>query len=456
MHTPNKLNTHTILLAGGKGTRMLSKKAKVLQKLAGKSLLEHVLSSAEEISNKISVIVGFDKPNVEKEVSKVSNKAKAYTQKDQIGTADAVKTVIDIIDDDEKVLILYGDVPLIEANTLKNLCSLNDSISILTTNLDDPSGYGRVIKDKGNHVTEIVEEKDANTKQKNTKEVFTGVLSVKGEILKKLLPEIDNKNASKEYYLTDLIGIAYGNGFKIETLRATWEETLGANTRFEQEQLEQTYRKMKNEELLQKGITLIDKSRVDVRGNLEAGADCTIDVNVIFEGKVELGNNVKIGANSIICNSKIDDDSEILPFTHIDSSQIGKNCFIGPYARLREGSQIGDGARIGNFVETKKTKIGRSTKANHFTYLGDADIGKDVNIGAGTITCNYDGKNKNKTSVGDNSFVGTNSSLVAPINIGKNSFIGAGSTITKDVPDNSLGVSRSKQKNVQDWSKDKK
>ena len=213
---------------------------------------------------------------------------------------------------------------------------------------------------------------------------------------------------------------------------------------------------MKNEELLQKGITLIDKSRVDVRGNLEAGADCTIDVNVIFEGKVELGNNVKIGANSIICNSKIDDDSEILPFSHIDSSQIGKNCFIGPYARLREGSQIGDGARIGNFVETKKTKIGRSTKANHFTYLGDADIGKDVNIGAGTITCNYDGKNKNKTSVGDNSFVGTNSSLVAPINIGKNSYIGAGSTITKDVPDNSLGVSRSKQKNVQDWSKDKK
>ena len=213
---------------------------------------------------------------------------------------------------------------------------------------------------------------------------------------------------------------------------------------------------MKNKELLQKGITLIDKSRVDVRGNLEAGADCTIDVNVIFEGKVELGNNVKIGANSIICNSKIDDDSEILPFSHIDSSQIGKNCFIGPYARLREGSQIGDGARIGNFVEIKKAKIGRSTKANHFTYLGDADIGKDVNIGAGTITCNYDGKNKNKTSVGDNSFVGTNSSLVAPINIGKNSFIGAGSTITKDVPDNSLGVSRSKQKNVQDWSKDKK
>ena len=275
-------------------------------------------------------------------------------------------------------------------------------------------------------------------------------------LIQLLLPSINNKNASKEYYLTDLIGIAYSNRFKIETLSVSWEETLGANTRSEQEKLEQIYRKMKNEDLLKKGITLIDKSRVDVRGDLQAGPDCIVDINVIFEGKVELGNNVKIGANSILRNTKIDDDTEILPFSHIDSSQIGKDCFIGPYARLREGSQISDGVRIGNFVETKKTKIGRSTKANHFTYLGDADIGKDVNIGAGTITCNYDGKNKNKTSVGDNSFVGTNSSLVAPINIGKNSFIGAGSTITKDVPDNSLGVSRSKQKNVQDWSKDKK
>lgn len=435
---------------------MLSKKAKVLQKLAGKSLLEHILCSAEEISSKTSIVVGFDKLTVEKEVSKISIKAKTYEQKKQIGTADAVRTVIDSINENEKVLILYGDVPLISKDTLKSLCSLNDSISILTTNLSDPTGYGRVIKDAKNLVVEIIEEKDTNVEQKEIKEIFTGVMAVNGKILKELLPSINNKNASKEYYLTDLIGIAYSNRFKIETLSVSWEETLGANTRSEQEKLEQIYRKMKNEDLLKKGITLIDKSRVDVRGDLQAGTDCIVDINVIFEGKVELGNNVKIGANSILRNTKIDDDTEILPFSHIDSSQIGKDCFIGPYARLREGSQIADGVRIGNFVETKKTKIGQSTKANHFTYLGDAEIGNDVNIGAGTITCNYDGKNKNKTSIGDNSFVGTNSSLVAPVNIGKNAYIGAGSTITKDVPDNSLGISRSKQKNVQDWPKKKK
>ena len=435
---------------------MLSKKAKVLQKLAGKSLLEHILSKAEEVSNKISIVVGFDKLSVEKEVSKISREAKTYQQKNQIGTADAVRTVIDSINEEEKVLILYGDVPLIGKNTLKNLCSLNDSVSILTTNLSDPSGYGRVIKDANSLVVEIIEEKDINTDQKNIKEIFTGVMAVNGKILKELLPLINNKNASKEYYLTDLIGIAYSNRFKIETLSVSSEETLGANTRSEQEKLEQIYRKMKNEELLEKGITLIDKSRVDVRGDLHAGTDCIIDVNVIFEGTVELGNNVKIGANSILRNTKIDDNSEILPFSHIDSSQIGKGCFIGPYARLREGSQIADGARIGNFVETKKTKIGQSTKANHFTYLGDAEIGNDVNIGAGTITCNYDGKNKNKTHIGDNSFIGTNSSLVAPVDIGKNTYVGAGSTITKDIPDNSLGISRSKQKNVQDWPKKKK
>ena len=435
---------------------MLSKKAKVLQKLAGKSLLEHILCSAEEISSKTSIVVGFDKLSVEKEVSKISTKAKTYEQKKQIGTADAVRTVIDSINENEKVLILYGDVPLISKNTLKSLCSLNNSVSILTTNLSDPTGYGRVIKDAKNLVVEIIEEKDTSAEQKEIKEIFTGVMAVNGKILKELLPSIKNKNASKEYYLTDLIGIAYSNRFKIETLSVSWEETLGANTRSEQEKLEQIYRKMKNEDLLKKGITLIDKNRVDVRGDLQAGTDCIIDINVIFEGKVELGNNVKIGANSILRNTKIDDDTEILPFSHIDSSQIGKDCFIGPYARLREGSQIADGVRIGNFVETKKTKIGQSTKANHFTYLGDAEIGNDVNIGAGTITCNYDGKNKNKTHIGDNSFIGTNSSLVAPVNIGKNAYVGAGSTITKDVPDNSLGISRSKQKNVQDWSKKEK
>ncbi len=448
--------THTILLAGGKGTRMLSKRAKVLQTLAGKSFLEHILSSTKGISDKVSIVVGFDKHAVEKEAVTILKKAKIYEQIDQIGTADAVKTVLEFIDENEKVLILYGDVPLIKKNTLKKLSSLNDPLSILTANVSDPTGYGRVLKGSNDFVEEIIEEKDTNAQQKNIKEIFTGVMAIKGKILKELIPLINNNNASKEYYLTDLIGIANSNGFKIKTLCVSWEETLGANTRSEQEKLEQTYRKMKNEELLKNGITLIDKNRVDVRGDLQAGKDCTIDINVIFEGKVVLGNNVKIGANAIISNTKIGDNSEILPFSHIDSSQIGKDCFIGPYARLREGSEIADGAKIGNFVETKKAKIGQSTKANHLTYLGDAEIGNDVNIGAGTITCNYDGKNKNKTEIGDGSFIGTNSSLIAPITIGKNAYVGAGSTITKDVPDSSLGISRSKQKNIKDWSKNKK
>ncbi len=435
---------------------MLSKKAKVLQSLAGKSFLEHILSSAEEISDKVSIVVGFDKNAVEKEAVKISKKAKTFEQKEQIGTADAIKTVIEFIDENEKVLILYGDVPLIRKSTLKKLFLLNDSLSILTANVSDPTGYGRVLKDSNGLVEEIIEEKDTNAQQKNIKEIFTGVMAIKGKILRELIPLINNNNASREYYLTDLIGIANSNGFKIEALSVNWEETLGANTRSEQEKLEQTYRKMKNEELLKKGITLIDKNRIDVRGELQAGVDCTIDINVIFEGKVELGNNVKIGANTIITNTKIGDNSEILPFSHIDSSHIGKDCFIGPYARLREGSEIADGARIGNFVETKKAKIGQSTKANHFTYLGDAEIGNDVNIGAGTITCNYDGENKNKTEIGDGSFIGTNSSLIAPVTIGKNAYVGAGSTITKDVPDSSLGISRAKQKNIKDWSKNKK
>ena len=448
--------THTILLAGGKGTRMLSKRAKVLQTLAGKTFLEHILSSTKAISDKVSIVVGFDKHAVEKEAVTILKKAKIYEQIDQIGTADAVKTVLEFIDENEKVLILYGDVPLIKKNTLKKLSSLNDPLSILTANVSDPTGYGRVLKGSNDFVEEIIEEKDTNAQQKNIKEIFTGVMAIKGKILTELIPLINNNNASKEYYLTDLIGIANSNGFKIETLSVSWEETLGANTRCEQEKLEQTYRKMKNEELLKNGITLIDKNRVDVRGDLQAGKDCTIDINVIFEGKVVLGNNVKIGANAIISDTKIGDNSEILPFSHIDSSQIGKDCFIGPYARLREGSEIADGVRIGNFVETKKAKIGQSTKANHLTYLGDAEIGNDVNIGAGTITCNYDGKNKNKTEIGDGSFIGTNSSLIAPITIGKNAYVGAGSTITKDVPDSSLGISRSKQKNIKDWSKNKK
>ena len=435
---------------------MLSQKAKVLQVLGGRTMLDHVMTTANKVTDKISVVVGFDKEGVEEEIREIGINADIYLQKEQIGTADAVKTALNDINENEKILILYGDVPLIKEETLKKLCNQESDLSILTTNLESPTGYGRAIKDKENNVLGIIEEKDADSEQKKIKEIFTGILVAKGGILKKHIPEIDDNNSAKEFYLTDLIGIAYKNGFKINTLSSLNEETSGANNRSEQEELEKTLRIMKSDDLLTNGATLLDKSRVDVRGEVKIGADCVIDINVIFEGDVELGNNVEIGANTILCDTKIGDDTKILPFSHIVASEIGANCSIGPYARLREGSVIMDGARIGNFVETKKTRLGRDSKANHFTYLGDAEIGNEVNIGAGTITCNYDGKDKHKTNIGDNSFVGTNSSLVAPVTVGKNAYVGAGSTITKDIPDNALGVERAKQKNKENWSKTKK
>ena len=435
---------------------MLSQKAKVLQKLASKTMLQHILTSAKQVSDKISVVVGFDKEGVEEEISHLSINAKTYQQKKQIGTADAVKSVIDEINDSEKVLILYGDVPLIKASTLNNLCSTEGDIAILTTLLKNPTGYGRVVKDSNNLVTRIVEEKDATDMQKEINEIFTGILVAPGKALKELIPLINNENAAQEYYLTDLIGIASEKGFKINAQDSPKSETMGANNRLEQEELERVLRNMNAEDLLKAGATLIDKSRIDIRGNIEVGADCVIDVNVIFEGDVELGDNVEIGANSVISDTKIDNGTKILPFSHIVQSNIGKDCSIGPYARLREGSIIENEAKIGNFVETKKSTIGKSSKANHFSYLGDAQIGDNVNIGAGTITCNYDGKDKHKTNIGEGSFIGTNSSLVAPINIGKNAYVGAGSTITKDIPDDALGVGRGKQINKENWSKKKK
>ena len=450
------MDIHTIILAGGRGTRMLSQKAKVLQKLASKTMLQHILVSAKQVSDKISVVVGFDKEGVEEEISHLSINAKTYQQKKQIGTADAVKSVIDEINDSEKVLILYGDVPLIKASTLNNLCSTEGDIAILTTLLKNPTGYGRVVKDSNNLVTRIVEEKDATDMQKEINEIFTGILVAPGKALKELIPLINNENAAQEYYLTDLIGIASEKGFKINAQDSPKSETMGANNRLEQEELERVLRNMNAEDLLKAGATLIDKSRIDIRGNVEVGADCVIDVNVIFEGDVELGDNVEIGANSVISDTKIDNGTKILPFSHIVQSNIGKDCSIGPYARLREGSIIENEAKIGNFVETKKSTIGKSSKANHFSYLGDAQIGDNVNIGAGTITCNYDGKDKHKTNIGEGSFIGTNSSLVAPINIGKNAYVGAGSTITKDIPDDALGVGRGKQINKENWSKKKK
>ena len=433
---------------------MLSEKAKVLQPLGGRTMLAHIVQKANLTADQLTLVVGFDMENVKQELKNVSIEAACVEQADQIGTADAVKSALPRIAQTDKILILYGDVPLIRKETMENLFTQQQT-TILTTCLDDPSGYGRVLKDENGHAVGIVEEKDADRTQLLEQEVFTGVMVVAGELLHNYLSLIRNKNNAGEYYLTDLIKILSEKGFKIERLQVPAKETLGANTRAELEILEKTLRQMKAKDLLDMGITLVDQKRVDVRGDVTAGKDCLIDVNAILVGKVELGNNVMIGPNTYIEDTVIGDNTSIQPFSHICNANIGANCSVGPYARLREGTVLEDAVKIGNFVETKKTSLAEGSKASHLSYLGDATIEHNVNIGAGTITCNYDGKDKHPTKIREGSFIGTNSSLVAPINIGKNAYVGAGSTITKDIPDNALGVARSKQTIKENWSKKK-
>jgi len=435
---------------------MLSNKAKSLQPLGGQSMLRRIYSNVADITHSTSFVVGFEKDSVLDEIKQFEGKIYSCEQKQAIGTADAVKSALSTISDESIVVVLYGDVPLIKKETIKGLISTSDEgLTILSTIMENPYGYGRVKKDNEGHALAIIEEKDATDDDKKIKEVFTGILCCKKPLLEEAIDEVNNDNAAGEYYLTDIVSIIASKGYKINTCIVSNDEVKGANTKTELSELEGIYRKMKSEELLDMGITLSDKDRIDVRGQITAGKDCHIDINVILDGDVILGNNVFIGPNTILKNVEIGDNSTIEAFSHIVSSKVGNNCSIGPYARLREGSYIDDDAKVGNFVETKKTKLGKGSKANHFAYLGDAEVGSETNIGAGTITCNYDGKKKHKTKVGDNSFVGTNSSLVAPITIGSNSYVAAGSVITKDVPDNALGVSRSKQENKENWSKKK-
>jgi len=429
---------------------------KVMQPLGGQTLISHVINTAKANSEDITVVVGHQKELLKKHLATIDPNIKTAVQNEQLGTAHAVKTASHLIKDCEKVLILYGDVPLISSETISALINSDHECTLLSMTLSDPSGYGRIISNEENLALRIIEQKDASDEEKKIQEVFTGVLLVDGSLLKFALNQINNHNAANEYYLTDLVGILSSKGVKIDCIQANPDEVLGANTKHELHELESILRKMSSEKLLEQGITLLDATRVDVRGVVVAGKDCTVDVNVIFEGKVTLGENVTIKSNVVLQDVSIGDNSIIESFSHLASATVGSNCNIGPYARLREGSEIGDNAKIGNFVETKKTKLGNGAKANHLAYLGDADIGDKTNIGAGTITCNYDGTNKHKTTIGKESFIGTNSSLVAPINIGKGAYVGAGSTITKDVPDEALAVGRGKQVIKEDWAKNKK
>ena len=429
---------------------------KVMQPLAGRPMIDHVITTAGKLTNKISTIIGYKKDVLNEHLSANFKNVETFVQPELNGTAGAVKAAQKKIMDDEDVLILYGDVPLISHESLKNALNDNHDAVILTMIPKDPFGYGRVLKNDSGLATEIIEEKDASPEQKKINEVFTGIMIIKGEMLLSSLDEVNNNNAAGEYYLTDVIKIASKKGVKINPIIVEETEVLGANTKSELHEIENIFREMKSKDLLEQGITLSDASRVDVRGNVTAGKDCSIDVNVILEGEITLGTNVSIGPNCFLKDVVISDNVFIEAFSHIVSTQIGADCNVGPYARLREGTVLEDQAKIGNFVETKKTKIGKGSKANHLAYLGDAEVGEDSNIGAGTITCNYDGTNKHKTKIGNKTFVGTNSSLVAPLNIGNNSYIGAGSVITKDIEDDALAVARGKQSNKSGWAKNKK
>ena len=429
---------------------------KVMQPLAGRPMIDHVITTAGKLTNKISTIIGYKKDVLNEHLSASFKNVETFVQPELNGTAGAVKAAQKNIMNDEDVLILYGDVPLISHESLKNALNDNHDAVILTMIPKDPFGYGRVLKNDSGLATEIIEEKDASPEQKKINEVFTGIMIIKGEMLLSSLDEVNNNNAAGEYYLTDVIKIASKKGVKINPIIVEETEVLGANTKSELHEIENNFREMKSKDLLEQGITLSDASRVDVRGDVSAGKDCSIDVNVILEGEIKLGTNVSIGPNCYLKDVVISDNVTIEAFSHIVSTQIGADCNVGPYARLREGTVLEDQAKIGNFVETKKTKIGKGSKANHLAYLGDAEVGEDSNIGAGTITCNYDGTNKHKTKIGNKTFVGTNSSLVAPLNIGNNSYIGAGSVITKDVEDDALAVARGKQSNKSGWAKNKK
>ena len=450
------MSVHTIVLAAGEGSRMKSKRAKSLQRIGGTSMLHKICTTAGKISPKITLVVGFDQDSVIKEANEYNLEISIAEQPKAIGTGDAVKCGLTQVEKESKVLVLYGDVPLIQEDTLRKLIETSDdSLSILTTVLDNPYGYGRVAKDDSGNALSIVEEKDATDVERKINEIFTGVLCGPKSLLDEGLSIINNNNAAGEYYLTDLISIINEKGYKIKTHEASNNEVKGANNKAELVELEALYRDMKAQDLINNGVTVADPSRLDVRGDVQAGNDCSIDVNVILEGNIILGDNVSIGANTILKNTTIGSDTKIEPFSHIDQAMIGSNCVIGPYARLREGSQIENSAKVGNFVETKNSTLGEGSKANHFTYLGDTEVGKSTNIGAGTITCNYDGTKKHKTSIGDDSFIGSNTALVAPVTVGSNATVAAGSVITKDVPDNGLGVARSKQNNKENWSKKK-
>tara|TARA_R110002111_G_scaffold27913_5_gene59834 strand:- start:9769 stop:11139 length:1371 start_codon:yes stop_codon:yes gene_type:complete len=449
-----KMGIKTIILAAGQGTRMKSNTAKVLHKIAGKPMLQWVVDTANQLDSQTIVVYGHDAEQVIKKT--IGHNIRWVEQKQQLGTGHAVQQAIAELADDDLVLILYGDVPLIKKATLANMLAVvdNKTMSLLTVKLNDATGYGRIVRDNG-RVVKIVEQKDATQAQRQISEVNTGIMAIKGDQLRSCLSKLKNNNAQNEYYLTDIIEMLVESGVSINTTHPDNErEVQGVNSKLQLNQLERYQQRLIAEDLMEQGVTLTDAKRLDVRGELIInGQDIFIDCNVIFEGKVTLGSNVSIGANCVIKNAQIDDDAQIYAHSVLEDCCVGKATKVGPFARIRPGTVLGDNSQVGNFVEVKKTNLGKGSKINHLSYIGDAEVGQRVNIGAGTITCNYDGVNKSKTTIEDGAFIGSDTQLVAPVTVGKNATIAAGTTLTKNAAANTLSLSRTKQTTLKGWKR---
>lgn len=452
------MGIEVIILAAGQGTRMRSGKPKVLHELGGQPMLAHVIATAKQLDAvKIHVVFGHGGDQVKKALGHLD--VDWVEQKEQLGTGHAVKQVMSSIDETNLILILYGDVPLIQLPTLQKLMqTVSDTqTGLLTTILEDATGYGRIVRDSQAQVAKIVEHKDADDSVRAIKEINTGIMAVKGKNLQQWLCKLGNDNVQGEYYLTDIIEMSVKDGIKVIATTTDDEiEVTGINDKLQLQVMERAFQFRQAQELMREGVTLVDASRFDLRGQCQAGQDVTIDINIIMEGKITLGNGVRIGPNVWMKNVEVGDNVEILANSVLEDAVIGRGSRVGPFARIRPQTVLSENTHIGNFVEIKKSSVGAGSKVNHLSYIGDTEIGKQVNIGAGTITCNYDGANKFKTIIGDNAFIGSDTQLVAPVHIGKGATIGAGSTITRDTPDAKLTLSRSKQQTLDNWQRPQK
>jgi len=443
-----------VILAAGKGTRMQSLMPKVLHKLAGKALLQHVIDAAKQLNpSKIIVVYGYG-GNAVPEAFTHENIV-WVEQKEQLGTGHAVQQAAPHLDKDATTLILLGDVPLLSRTSCETLLNKTKALGLLTVNKANPTGYGRIVRNAQTSIEAIVEHKDATEQQRQITEVNTGIIAANNQHLKAWLAQLSNNNAQGEYYLTDIVALAVKDGHQVAAEVTNDESSVeGVNSKADLSGLERVYQMRYATALMNAGATLQDPFRIDVRGDLKIGKDVEIDVGCVFEGEVTLGDNVKVGPYCVIKNSTIGSGTEIAAYTHIEQAHVNAGCKLGPYARLRPGAQIADHAHIGNFVEIKNSTIGDGSKVNHLSYVGDAVVGKNVNIGAGTITCNYDGANKFKTIIEDNAFIGSDTQLVAPVTIGEGATIAAGSTITRDAPAGQLTFCRAKeQKSIANWKR---